>query len=103
MIISNVKHYPITQVLSYKNAITKQGCSSLCALFEPRQEKNRIFTSAKLMAQITAQLISIFVFAAHIVQFIFFLNHKVQASSLLLRLYRPVCVRPGRKHKLLVF
>ena len=28
---------------------------------------------------------------------------KISASSHLLRLYRPVCVGPGRKHKLLVF
>ena len=34
--------------------------------------------------------------------FLFFLNPKFQASSLLLRLYMPVHVGPGRKPKLLV-
>ena len=36
-------------------------------------------------------------FAAKIVQSFFHLNPKFQASSLLLRLYRCVCLRPGRK------
>ena len=49
----------------------------------------------------TVKLISAFVFATQIVQFLFFLNPKSQASSLLLCLFRLVCVRPGRKHKLL--
>ena len=43
------------------------------------------------------QLISAFVFAPRIVQFLFFLNPKFQASSLLLCLYRPVCVGPVQK------
>ena len=37
------------------------------------------------------------VFATRIVQFLFYLNPKFQASSSFLRLYRPVCVGPGRK------
>ena len=46
-----------------------------------------------------------FVFATRIVQFLrlFFLNPKFQASSLLLRLYRPICVRPGLNPRRLVF
>ena len=36
-------------------------------------------------------------FATRIVQFLFLLNPKFQASSLFLRLYRQVCVRPDRK------
>ena len=43
-----------------------------------------------------------FVFATRIVQFLF-LNPKFQASSLLLRLYSPVCVGPGRKSRRPVF
>ena len=43
------------------------------------------------------QLRSAFVFATQIVQFLFYLNMKFQASSQLLCLYRPVCVGPGRK------
>ena len=45
----------------------------------------------------TAKLISAFVFAIWIVQFLYYLNLKFQASSHLLWLYSPVCVGPGRK------
>ena len=43
------------------------------------------------------------VFATRIVQFLFYLNPKFQASSSFLSLYRPVCVGPGRKPRRLVF
>ena len=36
-------------------------------------------------------------FATRIVQFLFYLNPKFQASSSFLYLYRPVCVGPVRK------
>ena len=49
------------------------------------------------------QLISAFVFATRIVQFLFFLNPNFQASNYLLRLYRQVCVKPGRKPRRPVF
>ena len=52
---------------------------------------------------VTAKLIITFVFATCIVQFLFFLKPEFRCSSLLLRLYRPVCVRPGRKPRRLVF
>ena len=45
----------------------------------------------------TAKLISAFVFATRIVQFLYFLNPKFQASSSFLCLYRSVCVRPVQK------
>ena len=48
-------------------------------------------------------LISAFVFATRIVQFLFYLNPKFQASSSFLSLYRPVCVGPGRKPRRPVF
>ena len=55
--------------------------------YEPPREKTG-FAYAKTKAQIsfavTAKLISAFVFATRIVQFLFFLNPKFQASSLLL-------------------
>ena len=38
-----------------------------------------------------------FVFATRIVHFLFFLNPKFQACSLLLLLHRPVCIGPVRK------
>ena len=69
--------------------------------------ENRIFAYAKTKAQIsfavTAKLISAFVFATRIVYFPFFLYPKFQASSLLLRLYSPVCVGPCRKPRRPVF
>ena len=46
---------------------------------------------------VTAKLISAFVFATRIVQFLFYLNPKFQAYSSFLRLYRLVCVGPVRK------
>ena len=46
---------------------------------------------------VTAKLICAFVFATCLVQFLYFLNTKFQASSHLLWLHSPVCVRPGRK------
>ena len=46
---------------------------------------------------VTAKLISAFVFATQIVQFLFYLNPKFQDSSSFLCLYRPVCVGPVRK------
>ena len=44
-----------------------------------------------------AKLISAFVFATCIVQYLCFPNPKFQVSSHLLWLYSPVCVEPGRK------
>ena len=52
---------------------------------------------------VTAKLISAFVFATWIVQSLYFLNPKFQASSHLLWLYSPVCVGPGRKPRRQVF
>ena len=39
----------------------------------------------------------VFVFATRIVQFLFYINQKFQASSSFLCLYKPVCVGPGLK------
>ena len=52
---------------------------------------------------VTAKLISAFVFAIRIVQSLYFLNTKFQASSHLLSLHSPVCVGPGRKPRRPVF
>ena len=54
-------------------------------------------TKTQISFAVTAKLISAFVFATRIVQFLFYLNPKFQASSSFLCLYRPVCVRPVRK------
>ena len=60
-------------------------------------------TKAQISCAVTAQLISAFVFATWIEQFLLFLNPKFQASSLFSRLYRSVCLRPGRKSRKPVF
>ena len=51
----------------------------------------------------TAKLISAFVFATRIVESLYFLNPKFQASSHLLWLYSLVCIGPGRKPRRPVF
>ena len=55
--------------------------------------ENQPFAYAKTKTQ---KLISAFVFATWIVQFLFFLNLKFQASSHLQWLYSLACVRPGQ-------
>ena len=66
---------------------------------EPRPGK----TKTQISFAVTAKLISAFVFASRIVQSLYFLNTKFQASSYLLWLYSPVCVGPGRKSRRPVF
>ena len=51
---------------------------------------------AQISFAVTAKLISVFVFTLRILQSFYFLNPKFEAPSLLLLLYRPVCVGPGR-------
>ena len=50
-----------------------------------------------------AKLISAFVFPIWIVQSLYYLNQKFQASNYLLWLYSAVCVRPGLKPRRPVF
>ena len=61
---------------------------SSASLYEPRHEKTGFLHMQKTKTQIsfavTAKLISVFVFATRIVQSLFFLNLKFQASSHLL-------------------
>ena len=54
--------------------------------------KKKIYAKTKEQ-NFTAKLISAFVFATRIVQFLFYLYPKFPASSHLLCLYRSVCVR----------
>ena len=70
-------------------------------LFEPHRDIAK--TKAQISFAVTAKLISAFVFATRIVQFLFYLNPKFQASSSFLSLYRPVFVGPGRKPRRPVF
>ena len=54
-------------------------------------------TKTQISFAVTAKLISAFVFTTRIVQSLYFLNPKFQASSHLLWPYSMVCVGPGRK------
>ena len=63
------------------------------SLLKPRHEKTCFFINAKIRSR---QPISPFV-VCYIVQFPCYQNLKLQASSHLLCLYRPVCVEPDRK------
>ena len=54
-------------------------------------------TKMQISCAVAAQLISALVFAIRIVQSLYYLNPKFQASSHLMFLYSPVCVAPGRK------
>ena len=69
-------------------------------LIGPRHEKNRFSPMRKQRRRsaVTAQLINAVGFATWIVQFLFFLYLKFQASSLFLKLYMPVWARPRQKH-----
>ena len=54
-------------------------------------------TKTQISFAVTAKLISVFVFATRIVQSLYSLNPKFQASSHLLWLYSLVCIGPGQK------
>ena len=60
-------------------------------------------TKTQISCAVKAQLIIAFVFATHIVQSLYLLNPKFQASSYLLWLYSQFYVRPGRKPRRPVF
>ena len=68
--------------------VSQQSVFPGTAANEPHRKKTGLFAYGKTKAQIsfavTAKLISAFVFATRIVQFLFFLNPKFQACSLLL-------------------
>ena len=53
-------------------------------------------TKTQISFAVTAKLISAFVFAIWIVQYLYYLHTKFQASSHLQWLYSLVCVRPGQ-------
>ena len=75
-------------------------CANNKSTNEPRREKTGFLfakTKTQISFAVTAKLISAFVFAIRIVQSLYYLHPKFQASSHHLWLYRPVCVGPGRK------
>ena len=73
----------------------------LFLMIHAASSESKCFAYAKTKAQIScvvsAQLISAFVFATRIVQFLLYFKPESQASSRFRRLYRPVWVRHGRK------
>ena len=87
--------------------LSTQSVESILPMLIEPHEKNWLFAYAKTKTQIscavTAQLISAFVFATWIVQSLFYLNQKFQASSHLPWLYSLVCVGPGLKPRRRVF
>ena len=102
----------IKEWLSIKWSIPKKitvdkSCKHRFSATEEDNLASLLFAYAKTKTQIsfavTAKLISAFVFATRIVQSLYFLNTKFQASSHLLWLYSPVCVGPGRKLRRPVF
>ena len=63
---------------------------------EPPHKKTSILHMRKQRRR-TAKLISAFVFATRIVQFLYFLNPKFPVFNHLLYLYSPLCLRPVQK------
>ena len=82
-------------------------CSRSVVYYMSLVMRNPFFAYAKTKKQfsfaVTAKLISACVFATRIVQSLYFLNPKYQASGHLLWLYRLVCVGPGGKPRRPVF
>ena len=75
---------------------TKINCDHI--FYEPPHGKtNNLHMRKQRRRSASRKLISAFVFATRIVQFLFYLNPKFQASSSFLCLYRSVCVGPVRK------
>ena len=81
---------------------TPTGIHKWAAAWE-NQQSAYAKTKTQISFAVTTKLISPFVFATRILQFLNYLNPKFQASSCLLWLFRLVCVRPGGEPKLLVF
>ena len=69
---------------------------------EPCREKTGLLPMQKQRGR-SAKLISAFVFATWIVQFLLYLYPKFQDSNFLLWVYRPVCVGSGRKPQRPIF
>ena len=72
----------------------QQGpASSVCE--RPHEKTNNMHRGKQKRGSAVQLQISSFVFVTQIVQSLVFFSLKIQASSLLLRLYRPLCVVPG--------
>ena len=78
------------------------GFQNKCRMYQIRLEYEPVREKINNLPM-RKQRCSAFVLATRIVQSLFFLNPKFEASSHLLCLYSPACVGPGQKPKLLVF
>ena len=87
--------YPAHRDLDKLSRVSRKPDFCIC--------KNKEADQLRGNREVTAKLISAFVFAIRILQFLYYLNPKFQASTHLLWLYSPVCVRPGRKPRRPVF
>ena len=67
------------------------------------RDADRLRGNREADQRVTAELVGAFVFATRIVQSLYFLNPKFQASNHLLSQYRLVCVGPGRRPRRPVF
>ena len=75
--------------LAIDRELYKQKSYMSCVMRKPD------FAYAKTKA-VTVKLISVLVFTTWIVQFLYYIYLKFQASNILLGLNRSVCVGPGR-------
>ena len=96
------KHFLTVFVLNFENQLSlvmRKSFFFFCFFFFAYAKSKTQFS----FAVVTAKLISAFVCATRLVQSLYFLNPEFQASSHLLWLYSPVCVRTGRKPRRPVF
>ena len=102
----NSRNFSQINMYMYYKLIYLVG-SDECVYHLSRIVRNRYFLYAKtktlISFAVTAKQISAFVFATRIVQSLYYLNPKFQASNHLLWLYSLVCVGPGRKPRRPVF
>ena len=88
--LTSVWRVSLAALMLHTSRVVRKPAFCICENKDADQLRGNSFA-------VTAKLISAFVFATRIVQTLFFLNPKFQASSHLLWLYSPVCVGPGRK------
>ena len=82
--MENIKVF-FCKYLKYISRLMRKQTICICENKDPDQLRGNREADQRL-----------FVFATWIVHFLFFLNPKFQASSLLLLLHSPACVRPGQ-------
>ena len=100
MSFSDVSLHIETRVLLYLSIKYANEALSKANLFHYKLHELEGRNSPCTLSVNDPQLISDFVFATWRVQSLNFLNSKFQASSHLLWLYSPICVRPGRKPRI---